>query len=74
MELIKLLNFRWCTHLLKSKKDSAYSKVYEVIFSEAQKFEINTIKPQFVMTNFEQSILNATKKIIGVTRRITKSV
>jgi len=52
--------------LLESKEEAAYSKVYEVILSEAQKFGINIVKPQFVMTDFEQSIINATMKITGV--------
>jgi len=52
--------------LLESKEEAAYSKVYEIILSEAQKFGINIVKPQFVMTDFEQSIINATMKIIEV--------
>ncbi|KAE9536135.1 hypothetical protein AGLY_007358 [Aphis glycines] len=33
---------------------------------KAQKFGINFVKPQFVMTDFEQSIINATKTIVRV--------
>lgn len=52
--------------LLESKEEAVHSKIYEVILSEAQQFGIHFVKPQFVMTDFEQSIINATKKIIGV--------
>jgi len=48
-----------------SKKGLTYTKIYQVLLSGSLIFGIHIAKLQFVVTDFEVSITNATNKTIG---------
>lgn len=47
--------------LLENKTEEAYTKVFEVILSQAQKYGLRVQLPQAVMSDFELAIINAIK-------------
>lgn len=51
--------------LLETKEEAAYSKVFEVILSAAESFEIPYQTPLYVICDFESAIINSIIRIIG---------
>lgn len=51
--------------LLESKKESAYSNVFEVVSEESRRHCSQSILPQFIMSDFEPAIINSAKKYFG---------
>lgn len=52
--------------LLQSKSEQAYTKVLQVIVTEGHKLGL-TMQPQYVLTDFELAIINASKNLIQAT-------